>query len=99
MTSRHGKSKRDEDRDFARNVLKLLERSKRDGFDESTFCEEARRVGAALLQLRNLASGFLFTDPTPDFQFRRSDGGLEALLLLEALMEGKNHPIWWFLDG
>jgi hypothetical protein len=99
MASRHSKLKKDDACKLADEVLVLLKRSERDGFDETAFSEDARRVAAAMARLENLASGFFFTDPTPDFRFRRADGGLEALLLLDALMNGNSHPIWRFLDG
>ena len=60
---------------------------------------EAKRVAAALLAIQAQFARMLLSDRSPAKMQAADIGVLEALSLVDALVDGRNHPIWKFLRG
>ncbi|MBM6593092.1 hypothetical protein [Microvirga pudoricolor] len=84
---------------FASEVRELYHRAIDGHEDDETASPEARRMAAALLAIHCRLGRVLASDST-DGKVQSVDAGIvEALSLISAIIERKNHPVWRLLRG
>jgi hypothetical protein len=84
---------------FASEVRDLVKRAVEGREVDEDAPTEAKRVAAALLAIQAQFARMLLSDRTPAKMQAVDAGTMEALSLVDALLDGRNHPIWKFLRG
>jgi hypothetical protein len=84
---------------FASEVRDLVRRAVEGREVDEDTPPEAKRVAAALLAIQGQFARMLLSDRSPAKMQAADIGVMEALSLVDALLDGRNHPIWKFLRG